>query len=624
MGRQAAVARLTRGALPALAATVLAGTLAAGAAGAAEVRFPLTLDYELIRAAIRRHLHEEAGGRLQVRSGDGCQTLTLRDLTVDPAPQAGRVRLSARGTGQVGLPFLGLCWGQVDWDGYLDVTGRPEIDPTWQVRLVELDTQLYDRNRRQGGIATRVWDLARGWAERELAAFSYDLGPPVEELRQLLGTFSAASRTTPLATTLASLRPVGVTVDRDAVRIVVALDVPVPAAPATRAPEPAPTAEELRRWQAALDGWDGFVAFAVKDLASGTGGTVDATLEAELLDVLVEARRGLVAALDRGPEGGVDPVRGLFLDTWERLRAVVRRLALRGGAESRGLRYFAFLAAGDALAAIETAAPAAGLELSVDGLRRLARALDPSYRGDPVETGEQLDPTLRRIFRFRDPDAPPRRAPRPRPGGFDWLRPRPAYADAASEEWASLGRRLDRWVPIRAELPAYRATVERLLVTAADRSWDPELLDGRFEDLFFHLVQAVAWQESCWRQFVRKDGEVVPLVSRSGDVGMMQVNRRVWRGFFDVQRLTWSSTYNAGAGTEILLQLLTRYGVREAVPRDHAARASYSAYHGGPRSYRRYRTPQVAPALQAVDRAFWDKYQLVAIGRADDRVLCMG
>jgi hypothetical protein len=188
----------------------------------------------------------------------------------------------------------------------------------------------------------------------------------------------------------------------------------------------------------------------------------------------------------------------------------------------------------------------------------------------------------------------------------------------------SLGRRLDRWVPIRIELPAYRATVERLLVTAADRSWDPELLDGRFEDLFIHLVQAVAWQESCWRQFVRKDGEVVPLVSRSGDVGMMQVNRRVWRGFFDVQRLTWSSTYNAGAGTEILLQLLIRYGVREAVPRDHAARASYSAYHGGPRSYRRYRTPQVAPALRAIDRAFWDKYQLVAIGRADDRVLCMG
>ncbi|HSE94991.1 MAG TPA: hypothetical protein VLD61_03820, partial [Methylomirabilota bacterium] len=81
--------------------------------------------------------------------------------------------------------------------------------------------------------------------------------------------------------------------------------------------------------------------------------------------------------------------------------------------------------------------------------------------------------------------------------------------------------------------------------------------------------------------------------------------------------------YNAGAGTEILLQLLVRYGIREATPRmENAARASYSAYHGGPRRYRRYRSADVPPALAAIDRAFWDKYQAMARGAADDRVLC--
>jgi hypothetical protein len=528
--------------------------------------------------------------------------------------------VTSRASALVGAGFLGWCWGQVSWEGYLEALARPEIDRSWQLRLVEPETQLYDLERQTGGVAGRVWDLARGWAERELAAFAFDLGPPAEEVRALLGAFSSQSRGTPLAATLDSVRPLGVAVEADAVRVTVALDLP-PGGAAPRGAEPPLTPEERRRWEATLDGWDGFVAFAVRDLA---GATPDAALQAELLEVLLHARRGVVAVLERGPEGRDDPVRALFLDTWDRLRTILRRVALQTGVQPRALRFLVFLAAGDALAAIEQAAPSVGLDLSIDGLRRLARALDPAYRGDPVEYSDRADPALRRIFRFRDPDGPPRRGSGPRSGRWDWLAPRVAHADAGAEEWTRLNRQLDRWVPGPGELPAYRATVDRLLTLAADRSWDPELLDRRFDELFFAVVKTVAWQESCWRQFVRKDREVGPILSTTGDVGMMQINRRVWRGFFDVGRLTWSAAYNAGAGTEILLQLLVRYGSREAGARlENAARSTYAAYHGGPRSYRRYRAAGVVPALQAIDRAFWDKYQLVVLGRAGEHVLCL-
>jgi hypothetical protein len=630
MGEGATAAGLTRGRGPgpvaprrlALTLLVVAGLVAAaggGPADAAEVRFPLTVDYELLRVALRKHLTEEGGGVITLRSTDGCRTLTLREVTVQPA--AGRLRVGASASALVGFGLFGWCWAQVPWDGFLEATGRPEIDAAWQLRLTDIDTQLYDLKRQQGGVAARVWDIARGWVEGELATFTYDLGPPVQELKTLLAAFATAERPAPLVAALDSLRPVGVAVDDDAVRVLVALDLPPTASgSAAPAPAPAPTPAELRRWQAALDGWDGFVGFAVKDLA---GTTQDVALQSELLDILVDARREVVVALERGPEGGVDPVRALFLDVWERLRGLVRRVALQGAVESRALRYLTFLAAGDALAAIESAAPAAGLELSVDGLRRLARALDPAYAGDPVEYSESPDPALRRIFRFRDPDGPPRRAPRRPPGGGSWLAPRPAWADVAAEEWVVLGRRLDRWVPTPAELWAYRDTVARLLVAAADRSYDPDLLDERYEGLFLNLVKTVAWQESCWRQFVRQADDVVPLVSRTGDVGLMQINRRVWRGFFDPGRLTWNAAYNAGAGTEILLQLLLRYGTREAGARlENAARATYSAYNGGPRRYRRYRSANVPPALAAIDRAFWTKYQAMARGAADDLVLC--
>jgi hypothetical protein len=67
------------------------------------------------------------------------------------------------------------------------------------------------------------------------------------------------------------------------------------------------------------------------------------------------------------------------------------------------------------------------------------------------------------------------------------------------------------------------------------------------------------------------------LLSKSGDIGIMQVNRRVWRGLFDLTKLEWDVAYNAGAGAEILAQLLSaRYGVREASARsvENAARAT--------------------------------------------------
>jgi soluble lytic murein transglycosylase-like protein len=117
---------------------------------------------------------------------------------------------------------------------------------------------------------------------------------------------------------------------------------------------------------------------------------------------------------------------------------------------------------------------------------------------------------------------------------------------------------------------------------------------------------------------------VTYLVSDSGDIGIMQVNRRVWRGFFDLEKLRWDIVYNTGAGAEILAQLLTRYGVREAGERlDNAARATYSAYNGGPGAYRRYRLARVPRKLRRIDEAFRQKYEAMAAGRAGAEVLCL-
>ena len=77
-------------------------------------------------------------------------------------------------------------------------------------------------------------------------------------------------------------------------------------------------------------------------------------------------------------------------------------------------------------------------------------------------------------------------------------------------------------------------------------------LDRRFHEVFRQLLLTAAWQESCWRQFAVKDAKRVPLKSGSGDIGLMQINERVWRGLYDLQGLRWDMVYNARAGTDIL------------------------------------------------------------------------
>ena len=620
-GREASSARRLRLRLTMVLAALLGAVAAPPAALAVEVAFPLTIDYAVLRAALRKHLGEETGGALELwRTPDGCGTFVVRDPVLEPAD--GRLRITGPATATAGLPLIGWCFGSVTWTGHAEIVARPELDHSWQLHFRDIDFRLYNAEGKPANVATRLWTVVRDWSAAELETFTFDLGPPVEEVRTLLRSLSAPSGG--LTAALQTLRPRELAVEPDAMRLRVALDLP-PASPTPPAPERALTQAELAQWEAMLDRWDGFLSFLVKDLA---GSGADPELRTELLDLLLTARRDVVTVLARGPEAGIDPVRPLFLGFWERLRGIVRRIAARGGDDARALRYVVFLAAGDALTAIEAAAPAAGLDFSADGLRRLARSLAPSYAGDPLEYSDAADARLQQLFRLRDPDGPPRRIRRkpaagPRSWLSPWLAPRVAHADEP-DEWRDLSERLDRWVPSSTELPEYREIVERLLTLAADRSFDEEGLGERFEPLFHDLVKAVAWQESCWRQFVRTRNGIVPIQSSTGDFGMMQINVRVWRGFFNPVKLRWSAGYNVGAGTEILWQLLGRYGAREGRERlSDAARSAYSAYHGGPRRYRRYRMPDTPPEMRLIDEAFWEKYQALSAGRAGDRVLCM-
>lgn len=609
-----------RAAARAIVVTAILLCLRPAATRAAEVTFTLAVDYPLLQAAMRREVGLGDGPAVLWGSTDGCRSLVLRDLTL--APDDDRLRIGAGGQGAVGFDVASFCLFPLSWDGSLVARGRPTVGTDWQLALDDIDAQLLDATGQSTFVTRRLWSFVGDRVEAPLADFRFDLAPPAAEVRALLRASAPPENAASVLAAIDSLRPLETTAGDEAILVRVAMDVPdVPRVPA--ASEPALTPEERAAWETALDRWDAFLVFVVKDLGLlGRQPVRDA-----LFEVLLRGRTTLVEVLAAGPVAGEDPVRRLFLDAWEALRPVVRQAALAGALGEHALRYVAFLAAGDALAALDAAAPGLGLEISADGLRRLARVLQPDVAGDPLAVSDAPDPVLRELFGFHEPEAtpPPPEEPPPAPTSWWWWPSGTAWAaeQPPGTDLPALGRALDRWVPETADLGSYRALVSQLLDLIASREGPRGKVEPTWQRLYGHLVRATAWQESCWRQFVVENGAVTFLLSGTGDVGLMQVNRRVWRGFFDVQKLQWDIVYNAGAGAEILAQLLTRYGVKEAaVGGGHAARATYSAYNGGPAAHRRYRSAKARAVDRGVDRAFWRKFQTTEAGQEMDHVLC--
>jgi hypothetical protein len=137
-------------------------------------------------------------------------------------------------------------------------------------------------------------------------------------------------------------------------------------------------------------------------------------------------------------------------------------------------------------------------------------------------------------------------------------------------------------------------------------------------ELFHKLVPATAWQESCWRQFHTVNDKVTYLRSSRGSVGMLQVNERAWRGFYEIDKLRWKIAYNVQAGSEILLhyfQMVNEGPSGRAKP-NALARAVYAGYNGGPTQLRRYldQKPRSPALARVVDQLFGEKFEAVGDG----------
>jgi soluble lytic murein transglycosylase-like protein len=361
--------------------------------------------------------------------------------------------------------------------------------------------------------------------------------------------------------------------------------------------------------------WDAFLTNASKTVGDQLG---EARRE-QLRDLFLDSRYQLVQALS---SGGSDPVPRLFLDSWGRLGPILRQ-ALPELPADTATRYSGFISVMDGASSVGGFMQGLGLLRVTPDTLRSASALLGTSAADPLAYTLDVDGGLRALLGFAGMPGTPRLSPaveqsHVRPSAA-WraLLLTPAFATpafAAEDEFD----RLNEWVPAAPELSGYLTQVRRLLTQASTAALAKGKLAPQHHALYRQVVFTAGWQESCWRQFIRSGEKLTPLASATGDVGLMQVNRNTWPGLYDVKGLSGDIAYNANAGSEILLYCLSRYAVRKAEhrqPGGHLARATYSAYNGGPGQLGRYRNPKTPAVWKKVDEAFWTKFRTVSGGQ---------
>lgn len=568
---------------------------------------PLQTDFTLLRQLLVNQLfNNETLSAELLHDPNGCSEIILSDPQLSEMNR--HLRIDSRLHARLAVKMMDRCLPVLNWDGYARIISAPVIksDNPHVVYLHVVDSHLIGSNDEilTSGV---LWNRAREHIHPLFDRFRLDLTSSFDELQRFLPLFLPKHSQEQIQAMLSSLQLSDIRVEPEG--IYGTLNFTIETVATSQVPEHALTEREQQLWQKKWQSMDALLTHAIKHYAATTELE---ELRLTLFDILMDARYRLQEALQQKQEQ--DPVRHWFIQSWSRLIPVLHRLSTENPRYAT-LGLVTLVTASDALQTLDTLGPAFGLDISLDGLRRLARLMNDTPDTDPLLYDEALDLELIRLFKFPPPQT---REDRSR---FDlW---------PIGEAVAAVDRPLNDWLAKPGELQPYLVKIRRLLLDSANQTLRNATLTGAQQDVFKKLVMTTAWQESCWRQYVVEQNKIVPLRSNSGDTGIMQINEHVWRGFVDLHKLRWEIAYNIDSGSRILFNYLNRYALKKNEHKrrgglDNLARASYSAYNGGPGQVSRYRNSKTPKAFRLIDQSFHRKYLHVKEGKELAVATCLG
>ncbi|MBN2538718.1 MAG: lytic transglycosylase domain-containing protein, partial [Deltaproteobacteria bacterium] len=391
--------------------------------------------------------------------------------------------------------------------------------------------------------------------------------------------------------------------------------------------------EERQKFIGIWEAWDPFLVHMITSLSKEPLSDDDRQI---LLDTLLETRYSFITE----PLDGTmkrDFVRDQFITAWAQLSPVFRRHL--GDVPCKDtLGYLAFFTASDALSALDEIGPTLGIEISRNGLIRLARLLG-ERESAVLSYSPYADPELREVLGLGMP--PDASGPT-----FDVDELEIDTEETSSGEkdnhhlllhaimpifctpvWAAEKNnpaiQLDTikpWIVSKEDLTPYLERIKTLLQNVSSDVLKKDTIAEKYHDLYRRIVLSATWQESCFRQFKVKKGKVTYLRSyNSTSVGLMQINERVWRGMYDTNHLRWDISYNAKAGCGIIDLYFRRYALRKmkemklekSLDDDTIARLMYAMYNGGPGQFHKFLNRDKKGEYYLSDELFFEKYSWV-------------
>lgn len=604
------------------------------------LEMPLTLDMGLLRSLIVKQGYPLAGERaLVLQQGQGCRQIMLS------APQVredqGSVRFQTGVHLRWGTDVLGSCLAPLQWEGSVVLWQQPRVDNQWRLSFATINSTVLDRNGQPIQVAALLWNLIKGPVHSYLDSFFIDLAPPVNNMKNSLLPMFASDQRERTERFLASMRPTAPLLTPEGIRVNIQAEIDLGQEKDPLAPVPVPGREHLARVLELGEAWDAFLILQLKQFTDAPLSPLDRSI---LLEVMLTVRHDFSEALDKESLSNAF-IRDQFMWGWKQLYPVFRR-HLHHRPSTSLLGYLAFFTAGDALLILDELGPAVGIEISEDGLRRLAALITT----EPLDRrpSSHVDPQLRKIFDL--PPLPETSLPDERPLSAPEIRLKDPTSKWQALPWENV---FDLF-----RLATAQAAPQAKISRKEIESWTAELtpatvLLSRVSDLIHHnaaeqrkklsapvdqqgwfetMAMATAWQESCFRQFHIQDKKITYLLSYNNtSVGLMQINERVWRGIYNLEQLRWNTEYNSQAGCEILSLYLRDYVLQEktsvhfnaADGQRYYAGWLYALYNGGPSQRHLFPGRYTKGKLFRSERLFLEKFDAATDSGWMEQVRCL-
>ena len=357
------------------------------------VRLPITVDYSLLQNLIIRNAFTEADQSVTLlNKGNGCLFLSLSKPAVSET--GGFVRFETQVTVHAGTPVADQCLVPVEWQGILVLYQRPVIDGnTWKLSFVTASSSLLTNTRQPAKIAAVLWDLIKSRVFTYLESIRIDLAPPVNDVKNSLLPMFPQKVQEQTKAMLRTLRTGETRVTPRAVVVDILADVKEVYKPGEAPQTEVLSGKALEDTVGVWEQWDALLSFLVSTLSRNV---LTEDEQQTLRDVLLETRYAFVEGLN-SQNLTHDFVREQFVKAWRRLSPLFRN-HLGQNPDEQTLGYLSFFSAADALSVLDGLGPTFGVEVSRDGLIRMARMLttDPSV----LTYGSAVNPDLQKLFQL--------------------------------------------------------------------------------------------------------------------------------------------------------------------------------------------------------------------------------